>query len=914
MKSKLFIQLLAIVLMVAMLLPTLASCVTITEPEETTDTEVETTTQKTVESTTPKPQDPTPPPVPQKPTNLEGVKDEKTYLNQYFNLSLQLPAHWYFESDSEIASTPLTCFSDRTAAQKKATEFMVACRAVNDATADAIEITIEKKKEGVSDPWYSISEYFKNKPKGWESTKTNTSRPTIGNREYNSAEYIVFENGEGINRVTYYYAMVGDYIICITMITDGFFTEDTHKNHANSRMLDWFGKADTPSTDINAEGGGYYLNDIMAPSTESTIYYNRYCRDEAFHIAGETYYDGFSMNNGNSYGDGRITDAVFKFDGKTYSELTFTVGVRDEDIDAVTTPETNAALQILVDGKQVWEEEFYAFEKAKTYTLDITGAKKVVFRMDDDWELTGLCVADVIVSEQPRNINTSIKPVEGTVDFLVGAIPYYTSASAKILDGSTSVNVAGKDYNKGMVLYNTWQYDSNTYFNLGGKYEQFNFSVGVIKDTLYANGGWLNIYLDGVKILDVELDYDHPKQDYSLDVSGGHILCIQGTAGIDYGFHQGDYALYNMTLGAPVVETPEKVEPGSYKLLSEIDTPFSSKSVKVFDGSSKTHGAYMGDIFYNEGILLKSIYSFLGSPLDSALPAKANFYIGGNYKYLTFTAGRVDKSHVKNDVLVVLGDGVELARYNLAATDFPKSYEVNVEGVDVLQFQLLGDAMLLRGIYMVADIALHTHEIGEVDFYKPEQAPFPDTVDLMERFKPYEYMSAEGNGHDEIRFFNGIYDGSDSKKFFTIDGKNHTRGFVLSTHVYLSLDAGGLIGAGSFGIAGFVGGALALMALAASSEVSQASFACFNLQNQYKTMTFNVGVVDGQNENDKRAQPYDTLYVFADDKIVGEYKLTGDMSTMEITVDVANCERLTFWLDHNRDSYSYGIFDATLTK
>jgi hypothetical protein len=257
---------------------------------------------------------------------------------------------------------------------------------------------------------------------------------------------------------------------------------------------------------------------------------------------------------------------------------------------------------------------------------------------------------------------------------------------------------------------------------------------------------------------------------------------------------------------------------------------------------------------------------------------------------------------------------VELARYNLAATDFPKSYEVNVEGVEVLQFQLLGDAVLLRGTYMVADIALHTHEIGEVDFYKPEQAPFPDTVDLMERFKPYEYMSAEGNGHDEIRFFNGIYDGTDSNKFFTIDGKNHNRGFVLSTHVYLSLDASGLIGAGSFGIAGFVGGALALMALAASSEVSQASFACFNLQNQYKTMTFNVGVVDGQNENDKRAKPYDTLYVFADDKIVGEYKLTGDMSTMEITVDVANCERLTFWLDHNRDSYSYGIFDATLTK
>ena len=60
---------------------------------------------------------------------------------------------------------------------------------------------------------------------------------------------------------------------------------------------------------------------------------------------------------------------------------------------------------------------------------------------------------------------------------------------------------------------------------------------------------------------------------------------------------------------------------------------------------------------------------------------------------------------------------------------------------------------------------------------------------------------------------------------------------------------------------------------------------------------------------------FSTLFASAqNDKIVGEYKLTGDMATMEITVDVENCERLTFWLDHNRDSYSYGIFDAELTK
>ena len=118
-------------------------------------------------------------------------------------------------------------------------------------------------------------------------------------------------------------------------------------------------------------------------------------------------------------------------------------------------------------------------------------------------------------------------------------------------------------------------------------------------------------------------------------------------------------------------------------------------------------------------------------------------------------------------------------------------------------------------------------------------------------------------------------------------------------------------------VGGGIGGSLAgftILALVASSEVSQASFASFNLQKQYKTMTFNVGVVDGQNENDKRLQPYDTLYVIADEKVVGEYKLTGDMAVQEISVNVANCERLAFWLDHNRDSYSYGIFDIALAK
>ena len=896
---KIKFRIVAVILVVVMIVSTLASCgfVTITDPEETTE-----------ESTPPETDGTTPEEADKNPTNLEGTVSEKTYKNQYFNLSLHLPAHWYFESDSEIASSALTCFSNRTAQQKEDSEFKVECRAVNDATDDVIEITIEKKKEGVSDPWYSISEYFKNKPKGWNITQTSNHNPTIGGKSYESDEYINFEGGEGTYRVAYYYTMLGDYILCITMITDGFYIAD---NHAMGRMLDWLGTANTYGADMYAEGGGYYLNDIMSPSSEGNMNYQNYIRNESFCITGNTYYDGIPLDNGTSYGVGKTNDTVFYLDGKTYTEFSFTVGSKDSKLHPGFSPDEYAAFEILLDGEQVFEERHYHFEKAKTHKVDITGAKKMVIRIRDNWNVTSLYIADPVLSVKPRNIDDTVQPVKGTVDFLDAAKLFCQGQKTELIDGTgkDTFNVAGKDYNKGLILTDGWGGADKTYFNLGGKYEQFNFSTGIIKDSYYPNSGWLNIYLDGVKILDVELEYDHPTESYSLDVSGGHILCIENATNPYSTLHQGDYALYNMTLGAPVIEAPDKVEPGSYKLISEIGLPFSSKGAQVFDGSTKYRGHYLGDVFYNEGVSLLSIYSFIGSPLDAATPAKSTFKLGKNFKYLTFTVGRVDRSHVKDDVLVVYGDGVELARYNLTATDFPMQCEVVIEGVDVLQFQLLGAPMLTRGTYMVADIGVHTHEIGELDFFKHEEEPFPETVDLMERFKPYEYMSAEGNGHDAIRYFNGIYDGTDNRKFFTIDGVDHTRGFVLSTSVYLSLDAGGAIGGIGGSLAGFT-----LLALVASSEVSQASFACFNLQGQYNTLTFNVGVVDGQNSVDNRQQPYDTLYVIADDQVVGEYKLTGDMETVEITVDVENCERLAFWLDHNRNSYSYGIFDATLTK
>lgn len=845
-------------------------------------------------------------------TSMTGTVEDRTYKNQFFDLSLTLPEHWYFDS---LENEPLTFFSERTEEETAETAFFVDCRAMNPVTGDAIEITVERIPDTIYYAserhlymWESRGGQFNNIPDGFQGGGETGCQ--IGPNIYSGRRYVL-QNGYGelVGRAAFYYFEKEQYVICITLIADGFFGEDGLKGHAIGRLIGWFGTASEPSTVTQAPGGGYYLNEVMAPAMESTIYYSGYRRNEPFTITGVPFYDCIPMDNGQGHGNGRQADAVYYLDGKTYSHISFTVGLMDHMIRSNTYPEDKAALEILVDGRQIWEEYFHAFDAPRTFTVDISGARTVIFRIRQSWELTGLAFADPVLYTSEPKLDATITPVTETVDFFAGAVQFYCDNGVTVLDGSSrdSFTVMGKSYNKGILLRDNRQFDSGVWFNLGGKYEQFNFSVGIIQESIYQNDGWLNIYLDGVKILDIPLLDENPTESYSLNVSGGHILRIEGSYGTEGALHQADYALFNMTLGAPNIEVPEQVAPGSYKLISEIGIPFSTKGTQVYDGSTKYRGHYMGDVFYNEGIAMTSIYHIF-TPIDSAVPAEANFALGGQFKYLTFTVGRVDRSHVKNDTLVVMGDGKELARFALTATDFPASYQVEVEGVEVLQFLLLGAPMLTRGTYMVADIAVHTDEVKPVEFFKHPEEPFPPVVDLMERFQPYEYMSAEGNGHDAVRYFNGIYDGTDNREYFTIDGQKHTRGFVLSTSVYLSLE----------GVAGMAGASFMnffiIGALATSGSVSQASFASFNLHGQYQTLTFNIGVVDGQNENDTRNQPYDTLYIFADEEIVGQYTLTGDMATMEITVDVANCERLVFWLDHNYNSYSYGIFDATVSQ
>ena len=78
------------------------------------------------------------------PKSVTGQTAGNTYTNEYFDLSLTLPAHWVFEDKNNLTENPYFFFSDLTEQEKKDKGFALECRAVNEVTADAIEISIEK--------------------------------------------------------------------------------------------------------------------------------------------------------------------------------------------------------------------------------------------------------------------------------------------------------------------------------------------------------------------------------------------------------------------------------------------------------------------------------------------------------------------------------------------------------------------------------------------------------------------------------------------------------------------------------------------------------------------------------------------------------------------------------------------------
>ena len=147
------------------------------------------------------------------PSTVTGTTEGSTYKNEYFDLSLTLPAHWLFEDKDNLSENPYFFFSKRTDEEKKASDFSLECRAVNEVTADAIEISIEKldskyvfNGQWNFSNWSTGSGRFNGRPEYFESSGETVG--LIAGEEYYGRQYMITNEGNPAGRESIFFKRV----------------------------------------------------------------------------------------------------------------------------------------------------------------------------------------------------------------------------------------------------------------------------------------------------------------------------------------------------------------------------------------------------------------------------------------------------------------------------------------------------------------------------------------------------------------------------------------------------------------------------------------------------------------------------------------------------------------------------------
>lgn len=368
------------------------------------------------------------------------------------------------------------------------------------------------------------------------------------------------------------------------------------------------------------------------------------------------------------------------------------------------------------------------------------------------------------------------------------------------------------------------------------------------------------------------------------------------------------------------------------KLISNIPPYAAGARVKqqIFDGSSDYITFSMGCVKFSEGFMLYEKANVLSDNTSSY----AVFDLGGEFDYVSFTAGYIGKSQaMNNDLLRVYADDELVLETPLIATYPNQDYVVPIRKCRRLRFENKGSGSLDVAAYGVADLVVYRGEPVANNLFEHPQPDCPDEADLLDFGAPYIHYVSPKSGQTIF------YDGSTQKNYFTIGDRRINKGFLLQTSVHFSFDYGPLangtdnaaaatvggIAAGSAFVAGAaaVGGAVigstligaaAFLALAAGGEALENSCAAFNTYGEYESVTFTVACSEPLNRS--HADGYkEKLLIGADHKVVAEMNVYETMEPQTVTVPLDGCRQLMFWLA-NTDNWSgtYAFYDIKLSK
>lgn len=644
--------------------------------------------------------------------------------------------------------------------------------------------------------------------------------------------------------------------------------------------------------------------------------------------------------------------ATFNLGGR-YDRLMFVLGYENTGTGAGGSGvDTEPCIfTVHADGRKVLDRKIYPYGVPERITLDISGVNELKFQIVTGYAHIGVAEATLWTSGQtPKETGNLPTGKPKTIELVKDLKPYFQNNRIRSVapDSKGALAINGVKYDYGLAADMSMAIIGNApgwaYFNLRGAYEKLSFIAGPLDNAEGRHGkGWLTVKADGKIIWEYELNYDDIARQVTLDVSGCRMLSFHSEQ--EGGSTGGGIA---RIMAYPAGEQPQRTEtdapadprlkalPDVCKLISNIPPYAAGAQVKqqIFDGSSDYITFSMGGVKFSEGFMLYQKANFL----DNNLTSYAVFDLGGEFDYVSFTAGYIGKSQAMNDDLLRVYADDELAlEVPLRATWPNQEYIVPIHKCRRLRFENKGSGKLSVAAFGVADIVVYRGQPVAHRLFEHPKPECPDEIDLLDLGAPYiHYVAPKQNTTVDNTIY---YDGSTQRNYFTVGDRRVNKGFLLETSVHFSLDFGplsegsdnaaaGAIGSAAVGasfVAGTtaVGGAVvgstlagvaALLALAAGGEAVENSCAAFNTYGEYNSVTFTVACVRPNNAGHP-SDYNETLLIGADHKVAAALNISETMEPQTVTVPIDGCRQLMFWLANTYNwSGVYAFYDIKLSK
>lgn len=587
------------------------------------------------------------------------------------------------------------------------------------------------------------------------------------------------------------------------------------------------------------------------------------------------------------------------------------------------------ALSVHLDGRQVAEEYFSPLMPVRYFSYDVSGVKQIKLYSSKRFDAAIYCIGNLTVWE---DANHSIAPTYNKAtqaeDFFENTKKVYrhnySENPAILQELEKTATIDGTVYGKGVIFSpSNWNKDFDpaepykgnmVAYNTFGRYKYVHFQIGHA-DKSSANGALHFVVMcDGKVLKHIHVRDDDLISTYCVDIDYGHIVSIQAYPDrqVDENqkdvFRTGTFGLVNV-YGSPSETCPipgaGKIYDGSYKLLSEVRKPFNFVNDFKYDESlflaeSQYYGFQMGGELYNEGMVLRSIFNPTTSTWEQ-VPARADFNMGGYFKYLTFKVGRHDRSALSNDLLRLYCDDQLVQTIELRSIAGPQSYRIDLNKCSKFTFELEGKASTTRGTYGIFDIAVHTDAVKEVAFYHiangtsaaKSEYPANTTVQLMKDIRPYDSLSALGfeDMASNERNFSYEYLSSEDRTF-NAGGATHDMGFILKTGKYVNIDGDGA----SFAAMIFINAFFLLQ------DVKTSSFAAFNMGGQFTNLQFDVCSLDGEEAGNVKK-----IHIIGDSDTLTTRNIVSGSPT-HFDLNIKDVKNLVFFLEYGED----GVTDSMI--